>query len=212
MPYDFVSVPTSKLFVIPSNTNYVVETFKIPPLLDSSTPALKVLAELLTWKYLLPLIREQGGAYGAGCSVSNSGTASFYSFRDPQSLSTFNNYEQAIQNICNARFTQQDLDSAKLTLFSKLDKEQLKKSKLLSWFLRDYSEDTSERFREDCLAVTGEQVKQVCEEFFLESLAKDESSRVVFGSPSNNLEGFLAKGWLIENFVDDLSLDPQDYS
>jgi presequence protease len=38
----------------------------------------------MTFTYLLPSIREKGGAYGAGCSVNESGTFTFYSFRDPK--------------------------------------------------------------------------------------------------------------------------------
>ena len=46
--------------------------------------ALQVLGNLMTFTYLLPSIREKGGAYGAGCSVNESGTFTFYSFRDPK--------------------------------------------------------------------------------------------------------------------------------
>jgi Zn-dependent M16 (insulinase) family peptidase len=46
--------------------------------------ALLVLGNLMTFTYLLPAIREKGGAYGAGCSASESGTFTFYSFRDPK--------------------------------------------------------------------------------------------------------------------------------
>ena len=43
-----------------------------------------VLSELLTFNYLLPSIREKGGAYGAGCAMNESGIISMYSFRDPK--------------------------------------------------------------------------------------------------------------------------------
>ena len=43
-----------------------------------------VLSELLTFNYLVPLIREKGGAYGAGCAMNESGIINFYSFRDPK--------------------------------------------------------------------------------------------------------------------------------
>ena len=50
---------------------------------DEDYGSLLVLTELLTYGYLLPSIREKGGAYGAGCGVSDSGIISFYSYRDP---------------------------------------------------------------------------------------------------------------------------------
>lgn len=45
--------------------------------------AMLILTELLTYGFLLPSIREKGGAYGAGCGVSENGIVSFYSYRDP---------------------------------------------------------------------------------------------------------------------------------
>jgi len=58
--------------------------------------ALQVLGNLMTFTYLLPGIREKGGAYGAGCQVNESGTFTFYSFRDPKIESTYEHYERAV--------------------------------------------------------------------------------------------------------------------
>jgi Zn-dependent M16 (insulinase) family peptidase len=57
---------------------------------------LQVLGDLMTFTYLIPSIREKGGAYGAGCSVNESGTFSFYSYRDPKIESTYENFEKAL--------------------------------------------------------------------------------------------------------------------
>ena len=43
-----------------------------------------VLGELLTFSYLIPTIREKGGAYGAGCRVNEDGLFTFFSYRDPK--------------------------------------------------------------------------------------------------------------------------------
>ena len=43
-----------------------------------------VLSELITSNYLTPLIREKGGAYGAGCAMNESGVINFFSYRDPK--------------------------------------------------------------------------------------------------------------------------------
>jgi len=58
--------------------------------------ALVVLGELMTFAYLIPSIREKGGAYGAGCGIDESGIISFYSYRDPNVSRTFENFERAI--------------------------------------------------------------------------------------------------------------------
>ena len=45
--------------------------------------SLLIASELLTFVFLLPSIRERGGAYGAGCALDESGIISLYSYRDP---------------------------------------------------------------------------------------------------------------------------------
>ena len=66
--------------------------------------ALQVLGELMTFTYLLPSIREKGGAYGAGCSVSESGLFTFYSYRDPKIESTYDNFEKAVNQVVDKDF------------------------------------------------------------------------------------------------------------
>jgi Zn-dependent M16 (insulinase) family peptidase len=68
--------------------------------------ALLVLTELMTYGFLLPSIREKGGAYGAGCGVSESGIISFYSYRDPQCEQTYENFERGIADVIDGKFTQ----------------------------------------------------------------------------------------------------------
>jgi Zn-dependent M16 (insulinase) family peptidase len=58
--------------------------------------ALMVLGNLMTFTFLLPSIREKGGAYGAGCTASESGTFTFYSFRDPKIDQTYENFERSV--------------------------------------------------------------------------------------------------------------------
>jgi len=65
-----------------------------------------VLSELLTYGFLLPSIREQGGAYGAGCGISDSGIISFYSYRDPQCEKTFENFERGIADVIDGKFSE----------------------------------------------------------------------------------------------------------
>lgn len=67
--------------------------------------ALMVLGELMTFNYLIPLIREKGGAYGAGCQVNESGTFNFYSYRDPKVDQTYENFEKALNDVIDSDFT-----------------------------------------------------------------------------------------------------------
>lgn len=83
--------------------------------------SLLILSEMLTFIYLKS-IREQGGAYGAGCALDESGIISFYSYRDPQVDKTYLNFEKGIQEIIEGKFSTQQLDESKLLAFQKLDK------------------------------------------------------------------------------------------
>lgn len=61
----------------------------------------------MTFSYLLPSIREKGGAYGAGAKVSESGTFTFTSYRDPKIDATFDNFEKAVNQVLDKDFTEQ---------------------------------------------------------------------------------------------------------
>ena len=58
-----------------------------------------------------------GGAYGAGCSQEN-GVFSFMSFADPRCLETVEEFTFASRWAARRKFTQQDLDEAKLKYFA----------------------------------------------------------------------------------------------
>lgn len=61
----------------------------------------------MTFTYLLPGIREKGGAYGAGCQVNESGTFTFYSFRDPKIDQTYDHFERAVGQVLDKEFSEQ---------------------------------------------------------------------------------------------------------
>lgn len=79
--------------------------------------ALLVLSELLTFCMLIPSVREKGGAYGAGCGVNESGLISFYSYRDPNCDGTYDNFEKAIVDVIDGRFSEQQMTECKLLAF-----------------------------------------------------------------------------------------------
>ena len=61
-------------------------------------PILSVLGAYLRNGFLHRAIREQGGAYGGGASHdSNVGAFRFFSYRDPRTLDTFNDFDASIE-------------------------------------------------------------------------------------------------------------------
>lgn len=47
---------------------------------------------------------EQGGAYGSGCMMNSNGSLSFYSFKDPHTIQTYESFERAAVKIKNGVF------------------------------------------------------------------------------------------------------------
>lgn len=110
-------------FKTPLIVNNVVESLLGPTYVNTADyGAGLVLSELMTYNYLLPWIREKGGAYGAGVTVNESGLIDFYSYRDPAILRTYENFERAIVAACEGDFGPREIQEAKLLAFQKLDK------------------------------------------------------------------------------------------
>lgn len=63
-------------------------------------------------------IREKGGAYGSGLRVdSQNGVGLLFSYRDPNTLLTFEKYRECLERIGNGEFSEEDIKDAKLSLF-----------------------------------------------------------------------------------------------
>ena len=110
-------------FTLPIQVNYVTEAFMGTHFASEDYSALKILCEMMSMKSLLKEVREKGGAYGAGASVdSSSGTVCLTSFRDPNTLKTYNSFERVILDYSEGKFTDRDIDEGKLGVFGRLDR------------------------------------------------------------------------------------------
>lgn len=86
------SGPCKEGIIIPSEVSYASLGGNLSELGAPYSGPLQVASAILSYQYLWNAIRVQGGAYGAGFAVGESGSASFYSYRDPSpvgALSTF---------------------------------------------------------------------------------------------------------------------------
>lgn len=110
-------------FKTPLAVNNCVESMLGPTYADQEDYGVGLVAsELMTFSFLLPSIREKGGAYGAGCKVNESGLIGFYSFRDPKVKETYDNFEKAVNNVLDGNFGDREMQESKLLAFQKLDK------------------------------------------------------------------------------------------
>ncbi len=160
---------------------------------------------MMTFTYLLPSIREKGGAYGAGAKVSESGTWTFTSYRDPKVDQTYDNFEKAVNQTLDKEFSEQQLREAKMLTFQKLDKIQDPSIKGLYAFSRGYTDEQRLKLRLRALDVTREDLVAVTEKYIVKAIEDGITSRVVFGSQNANFSELEGKGWKVQNPIDFLS-------
>lgn len=92
------------------------------PYTHVDAPALSIAAFLMDNLYLHTSLREQGGAYGGG-AVNNAIAANFYfySYRDPNILSSMQAFGTAIQYLLDEEFDDTEIEEAKLEIIQGLD-------------------------------------------------------------------------------------------
>lgn len=87
-----------------------------------AAPYLMLAAELMDHLVLHKEIREKGGAYGGGATYAPStGTFHFYSYRDPALARTLDIFAIALEEVGQGRFTERELEAAKLSALQSSD-------------------------------------------------------------------------------------------
>ncbi|KAB1253823.1 Presequence protease; mitochondrial [Camelus dromedarius] len=148
-------------FLLPFPVSYVAECVRTAPYSHPDHASLKVLARLMTAKFLHTEIREKGGAYGGGAKLSYGGMFTLYSYRDPRSTETLQSFVKAVDWARSGRFTQQDIDEAKLSVFSAVDSPVAPSDRGLDHFLYGLSDEMKQKHREQLFAVHREALVDV---------------------------------------------------
>lgn len=141
-------------FQLPFPVNFVSECVRTVPFTHADFPSLCILARMMTAKYLHGEIREKGGAYGGGVRLGAGGLLSFYSYRDPNSTQTLSAFRGGVEWAREGKFTQQDVDEAKLSVFSAVDAPIAPSDKGLGRFLNGVTDEMKQTYRERLFAVT----------------------------------------------------------
>ncbi|KAJ7396182.1 pitrilysin metallopeptidase 1 [Pitangus sulphuratus] len=160
-------------FVLPFPVNYIGECIRTVPYTAPDYASLRILARLMTAKFLHTEIREKGGAYGGGAKLSHNGIFTFYSYRDPNSLATLKTFEKAVEWAKSGEFTQQDIDEAKLAVFAAVDAPIAPSDKGMGQFLYGISDEMKQSHREQLFAVNSDNLVDVSNKY----LAAGKSTR-----------------------------------
>uniref|UniRef100_A0AAQ5XQH9 Presequence protease, mitochondrial n=1 Tax=Amphiprion ocellaris TaxID=80972 RepID=A0AAQ5XQH9_AMPOC len=153
-------------FDMPFPVHFVSETIRTVPFSHQDYASLCILARMMTAKFLHGEIREKGGAYGGGARMGGGGLFSFYSYRDPNSLQTLSAFHKGVDWAKSGRFTQQDIDEAKLSVFSAVDSPVAPADKGMGRFLSGITDEMKQSHRERLFAVSHKHLVEVAERYF----------------------------------------------
>ncbi|XP_068604757.1 presequence protease, mitochondrial [Brachionichthys hirsutus] len=151
-------------FQMPFPVNFISESSRTVPFCHEDTASLRVLARMMTAKFLHREIREKGGAYGGG-AMHKGGLFSFYSYRDPNSAATLSAFREGVNWAKSGRFSQQDIDEAKLSVFSGVDSPVAPSDKGMRRFLSGVTHDMKQQHREGLFAVSHQSLVQAAERY-----------------------------------------------
>ena len=137
--------------------------------------ALTVLGGFLRNGFLHRAIREQGGAYGGGAS-HDSGIAAFrfYSYRDPRLVETLQDFDNSVAWMLDTRHDDRSLEEAILGVVGSMDKPSSPAGEAKQHFhnrLFKRNHETRERFRQNVLGVSLNDLRRVTETYLRPDLA-----------------------------------------
>ncbi|XP_053507723.1 presequence protease, mitochondrial isoform X1 [Ictalurus furcatus] len=141
-------------FEFPFPVYFVSECVRTVPLTHEDYASLCILGRMMTAKFLHAEIREKGGAYGGGAKIGGDGLFAFYSYRDPNCSQTLEVFRSGVEWAQDGRFTQQDVDEAKLSIFSTVDTPVAPSDKGLGLFMNGITDEMKQAHRERLFAVT----------------------------------------------------------
>lgn len=161
------------------------------------SPVLSVSTNLMENTFLHKKLREQGGAYGGGANYNPlTGSYYLYSYRDPHISSTFETFLEGMTQITKGKFTQRDLNEAKLGILQDADapvSPGSRASVAYSYFREGQTKQTRKEFRDHLLSVTREDVKETVNERL---------------DPSSGIKATFAGVTLLQNENPGLKIEP----
>ncbi len=90
VPHNNFKPKTKKTHIlVPLPLNSTAKSFPAVHFCHKDYAPLRVLTELMSWKYLMKEVRDKGGAYGTGALLQTTGVFTLYSHRDPRGFKTF---------------------------------------------------------------------------------------------------------------------------
>lgn len=179
--------------------NYCAKSMFTVPYVHKDFSSMRVLGKILSSKYLLPVVREQNGAYGAGAKISIDGLFNFFSYRDPntrRTLDTFDSSGKWVTESLNKVIDEQALFEAKLGILQQLDAPISPMDVGLESFRHGISHDIFSKHRENILTTSLKDIENVSEKY-LGDESKIVSGKSVIGPANEELTKSKDERWTL---------------
>jgi len=158
-------------FPLPYQVSYSALALPTVSYVHPAGAPLQILSQLLTHKHLHHEIREKGGAYGGGAySRGLSGLFGYYSYRDPNPQNTMRIMHDAGRWARDKKWTDQDLEEAKLSVFQNVDAPQSVSEEGMTRFISGIDEEMEQTKREQMLDVKKEDLREVAQNYLVEGM------------------------------------------
>jgi presequence protease len=179
--------------------NYCAKSIVTVPYTNKDFSSLRVLGKILSSKYLLPVVREQNGAYGAGAKISIDGLFNFFSYRDPntrRTLETFDASSAWVKESFGKVVDEQALFEAKLGLLQQLDTPISPMDIGLESFKHGISHEIFTKQRENILATSLKDIENVTEKYLSDD-SKMVTGKSVIGQANEELSKQKGEKWIV---------------
>ncbi len=179
-PAPFDAAPVA--YTTATQVNHCAMAFPTVGFEHPDAAPLAVGARYVTWNYLHPRIREQGGAYGGGASCdTQAGTFSLTSYRDPRLAATLDDMAAGVRWLAGIDDDERLLREAILDHIGTLDRPRSPAGEGRRRFVGDlvgYGPDTINDYRRRVLAVTPAAIRAAAERW----LQPERAARAVVSS------------------------------
>ncbi|CAL7948466.1 unnamed protein product [Xylocopa violacea] len=186
-------------YVLPYTVNYTAKAILTVPYTDPDFAPLQILSKLITSLYLHPEIREKGGAYGGGATLSPDGIFAFYSYRDPNSTRTLDLFEKTHDFLSKHPLPQSDIDEAKLGIFQRFDAPVSPSNRGMIKFKYNLTDDDIQNQRLRLKAVTKDQIIYVANKYLQPDQKHIRVGRALIGPVNHDLLNRHSENWKIQN-------------
>lgn len=179
--------------------NYCAKSMYTVPYVHKDFTSLRVLGKILSSKYLLPVVREQNGAYGAGAKISIDGLFNFFSYRDPntrKTLDTFDSSSDWVKESLNKVIDEQALFEAKLGILQQLDAPISPMDIGLESFKHGISHEIFTKHRENILTTSLKDIESVAEKYLSDD-SKTVVGKSVIGQANAELSKSKGEKWIV---------------